>query len=120
DLGRPELKIAGLRINPLNFSPSRSAFYIGLSFKNIKTGKELVIKNLPVNLKASQISWNDAGDKIAFLNETKKTIDLYIADVKTAIARKINKQPLNTSTGNGFDWIDNESILYHAATASPD
>ncbi len=120
DLGQPELKIAGLRINPLNFSPSRSAYYIGLSFKNIKTGKELVIKNLPVNLKASQISWNDAGDKIAFLNETKKTIDLYIADVKTAIARKINKQPLNTATGNGFDWIDNESILYHAATASPD
>ena len=49
-----------------------------------------------------------------------KTIDLYIVDGKTAIARKINKQPLNTATGEWFWLIDNESILYHAATASPD
>ena len=40
--------------------------------------------------------------------------------MKTAITRKINKQPLNTATGNGFDWMDNETILYHATTASPE
>lgn len=120
DLGQPELRIAGLRINPSNFSPSRSSYFVGLSFKNTNTGKELAIKNLPLNLKAAQVSWNPAGNKIAFLNETRKAIDLYLVDLKTAIAKKINKQPLNTATGNSFDWVDDETILYHATTASPD
>lgn len=120
DLGQPELRIAGLRINPSNFSPSRSAYYVGVSLKNIITGKEYPIKNLPVNLKASQISWNDAGNKIAFINETKSAIDLYVADIKTATAKKVNKVPLNTATGNSYDWMDDETILYHATVASPE
>ena len=43
ELARPELKIAGLRINPANFAPSRQNFVTNLSLKNIKTNKEYKI-----------------------------------------------------------------------------
>src|SRR6059058_2111564 len=37
ELARPELRIAGMRINPNNFAPSRQVIsYSGLSLKNIK------------------------------------------------------------------------------------
>ena len=119
DLAQPELRIAGLRINPSNFSPSRSGYFTGILLKNIATGKEFVIKNLPSNLKISQPTWNRAGNKIAFLQESRNAIDLYVVDLKTFSAKKINRFPLNISTGNSFDWIDDETVLYHATTSAP-
>ncbi len=104
DLAQPELRIAGLRINPANFSPSRGSYYTGLTLKNVSTGKETVISGLPEPLRASSISWNRAGNKLAFLQETRTAMDLYMVDVKTAQALKINRTPLNTATGNDFSW----------------
>jgi hypothetical protein len=40
ELGQPETRVAGLRLNPNNFSPSRQNFVNGLRLKNIKTGTE--------------------------------------------------------------------------------
>ena len=36
ELSRPELRIAGLRINPDNFGQSRNNFFIGLKIKSMK------------------------------------------------------------------------------------
>lgn len=119
DLAQPELRIAGLRINPANFSPSRGSYYTGLTLKNVGTGKETAISGLPEPLRASSVSWNRAGNKLAFLQETRTAIDLYVVDVKTAQAVKINRTPLNTATGNDFSWWDNDQLLYQATTAAP-
>src|SRR5437868_6627977 len=40
ELARPELKIAGLRINPSNFAPSRQNYINNFYLKNLSTGKE--------------------------------------------------------------------------------
>ncbi len=45
ELGQPELRIAGLRLNPANFSPSRQTFINNFKLKNIKTGKGQQICN---------------------------------------------------------------------------
>ena len=47
ELARPELRIAGLRINPNNFAPSRQTFINDLWFKNLSSGKEFKIAGLP-------------------------------------------------------------------------
>lgn len=54
ELARPELKIAGMRINPNNFAPSRQNFINNLYLKNIATGKEYKITGLPSPLAARQ------------------------------------------------------------------
>src|SRR6478752_7660355 len=43
ELARPELKIAGLRINPSNFAPSRQNYINNFYLKNLSTGKEYKI-----------------------------------------------------------------------------
>jgi dipeptidyl aminopeptidase/acylaminoacyl peptidase len=116
ELAQPELRIAGLRINPKNFGPSRSSYVIGLTLKNIGTGKELMIKNLPKNLKASNFSWNTAGDKFAFTHTTATGIDLYVADVNSLAAVRYNNVPVNAVMGSPFTWVSDNSILFRSVT----
>ncbi len=119
DLAQPELRIAGMRLNPANFSPSRSATYAGLSIKHLISGKEMNISNMPANIKIANVSWNSAGTKFAFTQENRNSVDLYVVDVKTLTAVKVNKTPLNIIS-DSYTWYDNESIIYYAATSSPD
>jgi dipeptidyl aminopeptidase/acylaminoacyl peptidase len=86
-----------------------------LRLKNINTASESAIVGLPNDLKAGNFQWSPNDDKIAFTNATNTSIDLYIIDVKTKKASKINKLPVNAVMGNVFDWYDNNSILYLAA-----
>lgn len=122
ELARPELKIAGLRINPNNFAPSRQNFINTIFLRNIASGKDLKITGLPSPLSASNISWSPTDKKIAFTNTTTSIVDLYVIDVATQKATKINKTPLNVVTG-GYQWYDDGTLLYRTiikpATAAP-
>ena len=114
ELAQPELRIAGLRINPNNFSPSRSGYSTNFIIKNIRSGKEFPVSGLPKDLKAGNIQWSPNEDKIAFTQTNDKGVDLYMIDVKTRKATKLNKSLVNTVMGNTFNWIDNNSIVYKA------
>lgn len=119
ELGQPELRIAGLRLNPANFSPSRQVFINNFTLKNIKTGKQVSVTGLPQNLLASNISWNPSEKKIAFLNTSADKVDLYVIDVATQKATKLNKQTVNNTLGAAYTWVDDNTILYKATTALP-
>jgi len=114
ELARPELKIAGLRINPANYGPSRQNFINNLYLKNIGSGKEMKITGLPSPLYAAGISWSPDDKKIAFTQTNNDKIDLYVIDVATQKAMKVNKTALNVITG-GPQWYDNNTLLYRAA-----
>ncbi|MCX6319734.1 MAG: prolyl oligopeptidase family serine peptidase [Bacteroidetes bacterium] len=114
ELARPEWKIAGLRINPANFTPSRQNFVNNLLLRQIATGKEFSISGLPAPLFASAIRWSPSYKKIAFVHTTANRADLYVIDVATQKAVKISKSPLNTLTGT-YSWLDDNTLLYQAA-----
>ena len=116
ELGQPENKIAGLRLNPNNFSPSRQTFNNNFRLKNIKTDKEFTIEGLPANMLAGAASWSPSETKIAFTNTTGTRVDLYVIDIATKKATKINKQAVNTVLGVAYTWVDDNTILYKATT----
>ena len=116
ELAMPEYKLAGMRINPNNYSPSRQTYVNSFSLKNIKTGKTSAITGLPTTLYAGNVRWNPSETKIAFTQTSQDRIDLYIIDVATAKATKINKQPLNAILGTGVMWVDDATLLYQVAT----
>ena len=117
ELAQPELRIAGLRINPNNFAPSRSTYGIALSLKEIKTGQEFQIMGLPTDLKSGNFQWSPNDDKIAFTQTNNESVDLYTIDLKTKKAQKVNKTPLNVVI-NDISWADNNSIVYNAILKS--
>lgn len=114
DLAQPELRIAGLRINPNNFGPSRSAYTTNIIIKEVTTGKEFTVTGLPANLKAGNLQWSPNEDKAAFTNTTNTAVDIYVIDIKNHKATKVNKASVNLVLNAAFDWIDNNSLLYAA------
>lgn len=119
ELARPELKIAGLRINPANYAPSRQNFINGLSLRQIASGKDLKITGLPNPLFAGSVSWSPDNKKIAFTNTTQSRVDLYMIDVATQKAMKVNKSALNVIAGT-YQWIDPTTLLYRATLKPAD
>ncbi len=119
ELGQPEVRVAGLRLNPANFSPSRQTFINNFTLKNIKTGKEMPVTGLPQNLLASSPGWSPSQTKLAFLNTTSTKVDLYVVDVATQKAAKWSKQAVNTTLGAAYTWIDDNTIQYKATIALP-
>jgi len=116
ELGQPEIRVAGLRINPNNFAPSRQNFINNFSLQNIKTGVSTQVTGLPANLLAGNVSWSPSETKIAFTHTTGSRVDLYVIDVASKKATKINKQALNTILGTSYTWVDDNTIIYKAAT----
>jgi dipeptidyl aminopeptidase/acylaminoacyl peptidase len=116
ELAMPEYRIAGLRLNPANFSLSRQYFINNLSLKNFKSGQMYPIIGLPNPLSASNISWNPAENKIAFTNTTTNGVDLYTIDIATKKAVKINKQYLNVVLGADIIWLNDQTLLYTVIT----
>jgi len=119
ELGQPEIRIAGLRLNPNNFSPSRQTFINNFSLKNIKTGKEFKISGLPANMLAGNVRWSPSEKKIAFTNTTNNKVDLYIVDIATKVASKVNKKALNVVLGADLTWFDDNAIVYKTAVSLP-
>ncbi|MES2828738.1 MAG: prolyl oligopeptidase family serine peptidase [Bacteroidota bacterium] len=116
ELAMPEYRIAGMRINPNNYAPSRQTFINNFSLKNIKTNKSVSVTGLPSPLYAGNVDWNPSENKISFTNTAQDKVDLYVIDVATAKASKINKQPLNDILGSGVVWADDNTLLYNVIT----
>ena len=114
ELARPEFRIAGMRINPKNYAPSRQNFISNIWLKNIRSGKEYKINGLPSSLFAGSVNWSPNNKKIAFTQTTKDKVDLYVIDVATQKAMKVNKTALNVLRGN-YQWYDDNTLLYLTA-----
>ncbi len=116
ELGQPEIRVAGFRLNPNNYAPSRQNFINNFRLKNVKTGKEYTVSGLPQTVLANTVIRSPSEKKIAFLNNTSKQVDLYVIDIATQKASKINKQGVNMTLGNAYDWVNDNTIVYKAAT----
>ena len=112
ELAAPEYRIAGLRMNPNNFGPSRASSSTSIQVKNIKENKVYDVTGLPADARISSVQWSPDQKKFAFVNSTNTTIDLYVVDLQTKAARKINKQPLNTIIGGTYQWAGNDLLVY--------
>ena len=112
ELGQAEFKIAGLRLNPNNFSPTRQSYIKGLTIKEVATGKVLAIKGLPASIAALNPTWNPSENKIAFYNVSENTVDVYVIDLATLTCQKINKTAANLILGGGLVWQDDATLLY--------
>lgn len=117
ELAMPEFRIAGMRINPSNYSPSRQIFINDFTLKNLKTGKTEKIKGLPSALFAGNVAWNPGQTKISFTQTTAQGVDLYVIDLASLNAVKINTEPLNVVMSNGVFWLDAETLVYRTAVA---
>jgi dipeptidyl aminopeptidase/acylaminoacyl peptidase len=112
ELAQAELRIGGLRINPTNFSPSRTGSSEAIQLKNIKTNKVFEITGLPKELKITNVQWSPDESKFALIGNGLKALDLYVVNLADRKARTVNTAPLNTVLGGTYQWAGNDKLVY--------
>lgn len=112
DLNQEEMKLGGLRVNPITNISSTVTYINNLKLRKVAEKVEKQVIGLPENARIAYVSWSPNEKKIAFTNTTNKGVELWIIDVASAVAKKITSDNLNANLGSPFNWMkDNESLL---------
>lgn len=112
DLNQEEMRLGGLRINPVTNISSTVTYSNNLKLRKIVDKQDLQVSGLPQNMKLTYISWSPNEKKIAFTNTTNSGVSLWVLDVVSGIAQKITDDNLNANLGIPYNWMtDNETLL---------
>lgn len=112
DLSQEEMRLGGLRINPITNISSTVTYINNLKIRKIKDKAEIQVIGLPKNALITNVSWSPNEKKIAFTNTTLTGVELWIVDVFSATAKKITADNLNANLGSPYNWMkDNETLL---------
>ncbi len=112
ELSEKELRLAGLRINPVTNINSRENFSEKITYLDLKTGQEKTIVGLPTEGRFSNQAWNNNDSMFAVTNTTEKGVELWVVEVKTLKATKVYEDKLNANLGRPYSWMsDNKTLI---------
>jgi len=112
ELNQEELRLGGLRINPITNISSTVTYINNIKVRKIKDKNEIQVTGLPENPKISNIAWSPDEKKIAFTHTTATGVALYVLDIASAKATNLTEANLNANMGSPFSWYrDNQSLL---------
>lgn len=112
ELAEDEVKLAGLRINPQLNCPGRQGYFYGISIKEIATGKEIVVKGLPQNVRLNELSFSPDGQYLSFLVAKRDRMTIWILELKSGTARELSDSKINGVLGGSYIWDkDSRSLL---------
>ncbi|MCL7715627.1 alpha/beta hydrolase family protein [Stenotrophomonas mori] len=111
-VAQPELKLAGLRINPKTFSDSRFSFGSALWLIDTAEGAKRPIDGLPQPLSVASMAWSPDQRYLAFnqLDPASGHNELWLVDVAAGSARRIAER-LNSVLGKGYAWLPDSAGL---------
>ena len=111
EVSAPELRLAGLRMDPRNNGPSRSQGSVGLTLRDL-AGNETPVTGLPGDPRIGNVRWSVDGQHVAFTHTTTDEVQLWVLDVATGEARRLLDRPLNAAFyGSPFAWLPDGSGL---------
>jgi dipeptidyl aminopeptidase/acylaminoacyl peptidase len=117
ELSEPELRLAGLRINPRTGGPSREVTGTGLRLRSIVAAnnapRERRIET-PPGARIGVPQWSDDSKRVAFTVTSDSTVHVWVADVATGTARRLDAPALNATIGAPCRWIDNVGLACKA------
>lgn len=112
ELSETELRLAGLRINPVTNIGSRTTYYNNISLMKVGVKQEIPVKGLPEKPRLANFSWSKDQTKMAFTNTSGKGVELWVLDIPSASAKKLTGANLNANIGRPYYWFaDNQNLL---------
>lgn len=112
DLIQPELRLAGLRINPRTNISSGANYSKDLRYKGLRDAEAVRPEGLPQNPNLENFSWSPDETKIAFTNTVARGVELWYADLVLGTAHRLTDATLNANMGTPYVWArDGKSLL---------
>jgi dipeptidyl aminopeptidase/acylaminoacyl peptidase len=111
DLAQPMLRLAGLRINPSTNGRHHPPRLVALSLVEVATGKTRKVTGLPANPYLNLPDWSPDGTKFAFTNTVADGIELWVGNVETAKAEKLEGFRISAIMGDPVQWMPDGKVL---------
>ncbi len=111
DLSMPELRLAGIRFDPSTNGQSRGQGVNAISVMNADGTGLRDLTGMPADPELGSVTWSYDSKRFAFTNTTDNTIELWVADLATMTAGKID-EGLNGIFRRSVSWLPDGSLLY--------
>jgi dipeptidyl aminopeptidase/acylaminoacyl peptidase len=113
ELAEPWIPLAGYRINPRTngWNAARLGFTTSITFQDLASGAKREVR-LPARSRMAYTQWSPDGSRLAFALFGEGGIELWVADARTGVARRLLPEVLNAAFGTPYRWApDGESLL---------
>jgi dipeptidyl aminopeptidase/acylaminoacyl peptidase len=112
ELSETEMRLAGLRINPVTNIGSRTNYITNLKVKKIKDQEATQVAGLPKDARLSGFRWSPDESMIACLNTTPKGVEVWVLNIADAKVTKLTDAKVNANMGSTINWFkDNQNLL---------
>ena len=113
ELAQPEIRIAGMRINPRNNNQSRTGQATGIKLVKVADRLEKAIVGLPQGARIGDAQWSPDGRRIAFSIVKENALELFTAEANNGfVAKRLTDRALNAAITKAFVWhSDSRSLL---------
>ncbi|WP_298652836.1 prolyl oligopeptidase family serine peptidase [uncultured Proteiniphilum sp.] len=111
ELNQPEVRLAGLRINPGANISSTVTYFNNIRYKKTTDKEVRQIQGLPSEPLITNVSFSPDETKLAFTNTVKNGVELWIADMKTLEARRLTDAVVNANAGFPYSWFNDGTGL---------
>src|SRR5215469_2537306 len=123
DLAQPELRPAGLRMDPRTNGPSRGRYFTSLRLQLLPDGAEKTIAGIPQDARIRFTGWSPDARHVYFVNAVDDPknagLSLWVVDVASAQAKRIPGVALNGIFGTPCEWVsDSQSLVCKALARS--
>ncbi|MGB0839494.1 MAG: prolyl oligopeptidase family serine peptidase, partial [Chitinophagales bacterium] len=114
ELCEEEMRLGGLRINPVTNIGSRTTYYKNLKVKQL-TNKKAVVQQatgLPENPRLSNFVWSPDQSKIAMTNTVSTGVEVWVLDIAKGKTTKLADAGVNANLRGAMKWFkDGKSLL---------
>jgi dipeptidyl aminopeptidase/acylaminoacyl peptidase len=110
----PELRLAGVRLNPRTNALSRAQTYTALIFAPIGEGESRRVV-LPGKTRIGGALWSPDGKQVAFTLIEEQGMSLWVAEASSGASRMLTGPVLNGAFGNPCQWLPTSAALLCAA-----
>jgi dipeptidyl aminopeptidase/acylaminoacyl peptidase len=113
EISRPELRLAGMRIDPRTNAPSRRGYIVKLTLVTPGDAKAAprVVSGLPAGARINEVTWSPDGTRFAFTVTSDDGPRLWRGDPATASASQLLATPLNAVAGGTYAWMPDGAII---------
>ena len=112
ELSEEELRLGGLRINPVTNIGSRTTYYKSIEVKGAFDVETKKVRGLPSNPRLAYFRWSPDEKRMAFTNTTTAGVEVWVLDIANAQVKKLTDAKINANLGTPYTWFaDSKSLL---------
>lgn len=114
ELSEPELRLAGLRINPANHNRARTRYSVGIEVREIASGRVIPVTGLPEPARIEYPRFSPGGAYLSFVQVERDGLSLWTVELATGRVSRITPPVLSAVLDTPYRWLPGDrAVIAH-------